>query len=141
MSESDPIVFRPREAGTRTSGSGNLGSEDYSGSGDRNYALRPASAITAFNRSELTTILDVYGRKVAAGEWRDYAIDMGRDRATFSIFRRASEVPIYRVEKSPKLARRQGLYAVIAAGGMVLKRGSDLRRVLQVLDKSLRIVD
>jgi hypothetical protein len=101
---------------------------------------REAAPATAFDRLELSEILRVYGRFVAAGEWRDYAIDMGRDTAVFSIFRRASECPIYRIEKTPKLARRQGMYAVVAASGLVMKRGADLRRVLSVLDKQLRLV-
>jgi Protein of unknown function (DUF2794) len=98
-------------------------------------------AIVAFNRQELNQILHVYGRRVAAGEWRDYAIDMGRESAVFSIFRRTSEVPIYRVEKTPKLARKQGTYSVITATGLILKRGHDLLRVLTVLDKGMRLVD
>ena len=77
---------------------------------------------------------------VASGEWRDYAIDFMRDRAVFSVFRRASEVPIYRIEKNPRLARRQGAYSVITATGLILKRGPDLDRVLRVLDHSLRLV-
>jgi hypothetical protein len=93
-----------------------------------------------FDRSELRAILDVYGRKVAAGEWRDYAIDSSRERAVFSVFRRASEYPIYRIEKNPRLARKQGIYAVVAAGGLVLKRGHALDRVLGVLEKRLRLV-
>jgi hypothetical protein len=94
----------------------------------------------SFNRAELRTILDLYARKVAEGEWRDYAIDFMRDKAVFSIFRRTSEVPLYRIEKDPKLARRQGAYAVIAASGLVLKRGHDLMRVLHVLDKPVKLV-
>ena len=90
----------------------------------------------AFDRHELSEILKVYGRMVAAGEWRDYAIDHLSDRAVFSIFRRSSEVPLYRVEKNPKLARRQGAYSVIAQTGMILKRGGELARVLRVIDKS-----
>ena len=90
----------------------------------------------AFARTALSDILKVYGRMVAAGEWRDYAIDHLPDRAVFSIFRRSSEMPLYRVEKNPKLARRQGAYSVIAQTGMILKRGGDLGRVLRVLDKS-----
>ena len=89
----------------------------------------------AFTRSELTRILGVYGRFVAAGDWRDYAIDLDPEAATFSIFRRSSEAPLYRVEKRPKLAKRQGAYAVIAMGGAVLKRGHDLATVLKVFDK------
>src|ERR671927_1227 len=84
----------------------------------------------SFNRAELRTILDLYARKVADGEWRDYAIDFTRDKAVFSVFRRSSEVPLYRVEKDPRLARRQGAYAVIAGTGLILKRGHDLRQVL-----------
>lgn len=93
-----------------------------------------------FNREELGRILDLYGRKVAEGEWRDYAIDFTRDKAIFSIFRRTSEMPLYRIEKDPKLARRQGAYAVVAANGLILKRGPDLGRVLGVIDKPLRVV-
>lgn len=90
----------------------------------------------AFDRHELSEILKVYGRMVAAGEWRDYAIDHLADRAVFSIFRRSSEIPLYRVEKNPKLARKQGAYSVIAQTGMILKRGGELARVLRVIDKS-----
>jgi hypothetical protein len=100
----------------------------------------PAPPVVAFDRHELSAILNVYGRRVAAGEWRDYAIDFGRQTAVFSIFRRASEVPLYRIEKDPRLARKQGMYAVIAAGGLVMKRGSDLARVIAVLDKSVHLV-
>jgi hypothetical protein len=95
----------------------------------------------AFNREELSQILNVYGRKVASGEWRDYAIDTLREKAVFSVFRRATEVPLYRIEKAPKLARRQGAYSVIAATGLILKRGHDLARVLRALDKGLRLVE
>ncbi|OYR09710.1 hypothetical protein CEV32_2141 [Brucella rhizosphaerae] len=78
---------------------------------------------------------------VATGAWRDYAIDHLADRAVFSIFRRASEVPLFRVEKNPKLAQKQGAYSVIAASGLVMKRGHELERVLRVFDKSLKLVD
>jgi hypothetical protein len=98
-------------------------------------------SVVAFTRIELNQILNVYGRRVAAGDWRDYAIDMGRESAVFSIFRRASEVPIYRVEKTPKLARKQGAYSVVTATGLILKRGHDLLRVLAVLEKGVRLVD
>ena len=94
----------------------------------------------SFNRAELRTILDLYARKVAEGEWRDYAIDFTRDKAVFSVFRRTSEVPLYRIEKDPRLARRQGAYSVVAASGLVLKRGHELARVLRVLDKPLSVV-
>lgn len=92
-----------------------------------------------FTRSELNAILNIYGRKVAAGEWRDYAIDFGREKATFSVFRHASEVPLYRIEKNPRLARRQGAYSVVAVTGLILKRGHDLARVLAVLDRDVRL--
>jgi hypothetical protein len=88
----------------------------------------------AFNRNELRVIFNLYGRRVAEGEWRDYAMDFRRDKAVFSIYRRTSEMPLYRIEKDPKLARRQGAYAVIAASGLVMKRGTDLARVLAVLE-------
>ena len=79
---------------------------------------------------------------MASGEWRDYAIDALRDKAVFSIFRRSSEIPLYRVEKHPKFARKQGAYQVIAATGAILKRGHDLAQVIRVLDKKkLRLVD
>ncbi|GGB38801.1 hypothetical protein GCM10011316_08560 [Roseibium aquae] len=84
----------------------------------------------------------LYGRMVADGEWRDYAIDHMKDRAVFSVFRRASEMPLYRIEKNPKFTRRQGAYSVVAAGGVVLKRGHDLTQVIKVLEKKrhLRVV-
>ncbi len=91
----------------------------------------------SFDRRELNRILGLYGRMVAAGEWRDYAIDFGEDCATFSIFRRASEMPLYRIEKRPRLRARQGQYAVIAVAGHILKRGHDLDAVLRVLDRKL----
>jgi hypothetical protein len=72
---------------------------------------------------------------VAAGEWRDYAIDFMPEKAVFSIFRRTSEVPLYRIEKDPKLAKKQGAYSVIVSTGLILKRGHELARVLRVLDK------
>lgn len=100
----------------------------------------PAPAVVSFDRRELQTILNLYGRKVAEGEWRDYAIDFNRDKAVFSIFRRASECPLYTVEKAPALARKQGAYSVVTATGMILKRGHELARVLEVLDKRVRLL-
>ena len=94
----------------------------------------------SFDRLELQTILNVYGRKVAEGEWRDYAIDFLTDKAVFAIYRRSSEVPLYRVEKEPRLARKQGAYSVVVASGLILKRGNDLATVLRVIDKPLRVV-
>ncbi len=99
-----------------------------------------ASSVTAFTRSELSTILAVYGRLQTEGEARDYAMDFDRDTAVFSIFRRTSEVPLYRIEKNPKLARKQGAYSVITPTGLILKRGHELPRVLEVLDKKVRVV-
>ena len=96
-----------------------------------------AVAQVRFDRGELNRILTIYGRMVSAGEWRDYAIDFLEDVAVFSIFRRASEMPLFRVEKRPKLRGRQGQYAVIAAGGLVLRRGHELAQVLKVFDKKL----
>jgi Protein of unknown function (DUF2794) len=93
-----------------------------------------------FDRRELDQILRVYGRKVAEGEWRDYAIDQHREEAVFSVFRRTSEVPLYRIVKQPKLARRQGAYAIVAGTGHILKRGHDLAGVLRFLDRPLRLV-
>jgi hypothetical protein len=103
-------------------------------------ARQPANLPVAFTRQELNTILEVYGRHVAEGEWRDYAIDHLRDRAVFSIFRRTSEIPLYRIVKDPKLARRQGAYALVAATGAILKRGHELANVLRVIDKPVRLV-
>lgn len=123
MSEIEPIRLRPQFAGTNF----NQTSTGFN-----------RESITVFDRRELTEILRVYGRKVAEGEWRDYALDMGSEKAVFSIFRRSSEWPLYRIEKVPKLARKQGAYSVIAATGLVLKRGHDLARVLGVLEKGLR---
>jgi hypothetical protein len=93
-----------------------------------------------FTRRELDRILGLYGRMVAAGEWRDYAIDFLKDRAVFSVFRRASEVPLYRIEKDPRLARKQGVYSVISATGLIVKRGHELDKVLRAVDKSLKLV-
>ncbi len=98
---------------------------------------RNAVPQTRFDRSELSRILTVYGRMVAAGEWRDYALDFLEEVAVFSVFRRTSEMPLFRIEKRPKLRSRQGQYAVIAAGGLVLKRGHELAQVLKIFDKKL----
>ncbi len=107
---------------------------------ERQSDARQAEARVAFTKDELQTILNLYGRMVAAGEWRDYAMDFLKDRAVFSIFRRSSEVPIYRIEKTPKLAAKQGAYCVIAATGLILRRGSDLARVIHVLDRKVKLV-
>ena len=91
----------------------------------------------AFHRSELNVILSLYGRMVAAGEWRDYGMSFLRDVAVFSVFRRTAEVPVYRIEKRPRLRLRQGQFSVIGMEGQVLKRGDDLKTVLRVLDRKL----
>lgn len=98
-------------------------------------AARPEHV--AFDRRELGVILTLYGRMVAAGEWRDYGISHLSDVAVFAVFRRTAEHPIYRIEKRPRLRDRQGQYAVIAMDGRILKRGHDLRTVLRVLDRKL----
>lgn len=99
-----------------------------------------AAPQVSFHRDELRIILNLYGRMVAEGEWRDYTIDFTREKAVFAIHRRTSERPLYRIEKDPRLARRQGAYAVIAETGRILKRGHDLAQVLRVLEKPLRVV-
>jgi len=95
----------------------------------------PATAVVFFERRELERLLRLYGRMVAAGEWRDYAIAGLSESAVFSVFRRASEQPLYRIEKRPALARKQGAWAVLGQGGHILKRGHDLEQVLKVFDK------
>jgi hypothetical protein len=101
----------------------------------------PVPNQVTFSHRELKRILDLYGRKVAAGEWRDYAIDFLKDRAVFSVFRRTSEVPLYRIEKNPKLARRQGAYSVISATGLIVRRGHELERVLRAIDPLSLVVN
>ncbi|WP_071674383.1 DUF2794 domain-containing protein [Nioella nitratireducens] len=97
----------------------------------------PQQDQVAFHRTELGVILGLYGRMVAAGEWRDYGISCLREVAVFSIFRRTAEHPIYRIEKRPKLRDRQGQYSVIGMDGQILKRGHDLKTVLRVLERKL----
>ncbi len=95
-----------------------------------------------FHRTELALIMSLYGRMVAAGEWRDYGISPLKDVAIFSIFRRTAEHPIYRIEKCPRLSGKQGIYAVIGMDGRILKRGHDLKAVLRVLElKMIKLVD
>ena len=93
--------------------------------------------LVRFDRTELGAILSVYGRMVAAGEWRDYAINALRDAAEFCVFRRTAEVPIYRIEKRPRLRSRQGMYAVVGEAGQVLRRGHELPAVLRHFDRKL----
>src|SRR5262245_8999915 len=108
-------------------------------SGGAGPAVAPVSRVT-FDRRGLDRMLRLYGRMCAAGEWRDYAIDFLKDRAVFSVFRRSAEVPIYRIEKNPKLARKQGAYSVVSATGLIMRRGQELDRVLRVLDKGPSLV-
>lgn len=100
-----------------------------------------AAEVVSFDRKELSAILSVYGRMVAAGEWRDYAMNFQTGLAVFSIFRRAAEVPLYRIEKRPALRLRQGMFAVLGSDGQVLRRGHDLAAALRVLEKPLKPVD
>ena len=129
MDKTDDIVpLRPWDTGAKA------GRDDTSQRIGQNAPER-----VAFDRKELQTILGFYGTKVAEGEWRDYAMDFGRDTAVFSVFRRASEVPLYRIVKDPSLARKQGMYSVVAQCGLILKRGHDLATVLRVLAKAPKL--
>jgi hypothetical protein len=94
-----------------------------------------------FHRRELDAILWIYGRMVGEGEWKDYAIDHLKDRAVFSIYKRSGEMPLFRIEKNPKLAAKQGAYSVINVNGTILKRGHELQQVLKVFDKVLKLVE
>lgn len=108
----------------------------------QNAARTAPYEVVSFHRSELGVILSTYGKMVAAGEWRDYSMDFLKDVAVFSVFRRATEHPLYRIEKRPKLAQKQGAYAVIGQDGQVLKRGRDLAQVMRIFDsKLLRVVE
>ena len=129
MGDTDPIPLSPGRGG------------HDEGSAAHRQSSAMMAAIIRFDRRELDQILWLYGRMVAAGEWRDYAIDFLKDRAVFSVFRRSSEVPLYAIVKDPKLVRKQGAYSVVAPGGHVLKRGNDLARVLRVLDRTLKTVE
>jgi hypothetical protein len=106
----------------------------------RRQRSRPAPPPITFNRRELHEILEIYGRKVANGEWRDYAIDQMKERAVFSIFRRSAETPLYRIVKQPRDSRRQGAYALVAATGRVVRHGHDLGPVLSAIDGRPRLV-
>jgi hypothetical protein len=133
LSDSEPIALRPRGAVINSSRA------DVTTASGQRIKHEPQ---VAFDRRELMQILAVYGRKVAAGEWRDYTLDFGREKAVFAVHRRTSEWPIYRIEKMPRNARKQGAYSVISATGLILKRGHELARVLEVLEKrSLYVVE
>jgi hypothetical protein len=119
----------------------NTADDGFRGGGEATllaFPLAPRETV-AFDRREMTLLLDLYGRFVASGDWRDYALDFTRELAVFSIFRRASEQPLYRIVKDPALARRQQQFAVVAQGGLILKRGNDLAQVIRVLLKKPRL--
>ena len=126
MSDTEPIAF-PLAARRRADEPGPRGKG------------RSEPRHVSFSRLELNQILSLYGRRVAAGEWRDYAIDMLAERAVFSVFRRASEAPLYRIEKRPRRARRQGAFLVVSATGLILRRGRELAQVLKVIDRAPRL--
>ncbi|MCM2440280.1 DUF2794 domain-containing protein [Agrobacterium vitis] len=107
----------------------------------RDYKQNLDPLPVTFHRTELDAILWVYGRMVGEGEWRDYALDHLKDKAVFSVFKRSGEMPLYRIEKNPKLAAKQGAFSVVNTHGMILKRGHDLRQVLKVFDKVLKLVE
>lgn len=141
MNNSDPVIIFPgRTSHTRhsqRSGHGPTGSSlIYSTS-----SAPCSDAIVSFQRQELNLILSRYGVMVSKGTWRDYAIDMGKDCAIFSIFRHTSEHPLYRIEKNPKMAKKQGAYRVLASDGKILKRGHELAQVLKLFDKKLELVE
>ncbi|WP_395812430.1 DUF2794 domain-containing protein [Devosia sp.] len=116
-------------------GSGEL--LDFAPSPPHSGGQKAAPLFVSFDRAELNAILNLYGRKVADGEWRDYAMDFLRDRAVFSIYKRASERPVYIVEKIPKLRAKQGQYMATSQDGRVLKRGHELANVLRVLEMAV----
>ena len=101
------------------------------------YPSQTTPQQVAFDRRELSVILALYGRMVAAGEWRDYGISCLRELAVFSVFKRAAENPLYRIEKRPKLRQRQGMYSVVSMDGQILKRGHELKAVIRVLERKL----
>lgn len=107
----------------------------------REYRQSKDPLPVTFNRRELDAILWIYGRMVGEGEWKDYAIDHLKEKAVFAVFKRSGELPLFRIEKDPKLAAKQGAYSVINTNGMILKRGHDLQQVLKVFDKVLKLVE
>ena len=132
MGDIEPIRLRQPARRDNSSPTGGLAANHSQG--------LSAHAVTAFTRAELSAILAVYGRLMSEGECRDYAMDFGRETAVFSIFRRTSEVPLYRIEKTPKLARKQGAFSVVSPTGLILKRGHELARVLEVLAQKFKVV-
>jgi len=98
---------------------------------------RDRRAIASFDRRELMRILDLYGRMVAAGHWRDYAIRLSPDAAVFAAFRRATERPEIRIEKHPQLRLKQGAFVLVGEHGQLLKRGQELGGVLAPVERRL----
>lgn len=107
----------------------------------REYKKNKDPLPVTFHRRELDAILRIYGRMVGEGEWRDYAIDHLKEKAVFSVFKRSGEMPLYRIEKNPKLAAKQGAYSVVNVDGRILKRGHELPQVLKVFDKVLKLIE
>ena len=106
------------------------------------HEAQPQSGTVFVERRELDLILRVYGRMVAQGEWRDYAMVGHKDFAEFAVFRRSGDAPFYRIEKRPALQVRQGQWAIIGEGGQILKRGRDLAQALRVFDgRKFQVVD
>ena len=98
---------------------------------------RSSSPQIGFTRAELMQIINLYGRMVAAGQWRDYALEFGRDHAAFWAFRRTAENPEYKIEKRPELRGRQGMWALIGEAGQVLRRGHELGPILAPIERRL----
>lgn len=107
----------------------------------REYKKSKDPLPVTFHRRELDAILRIYGRMVGEGEWRDYAIDHLKEKAVFSVFKRSGEMPLFRIEKNPKLAAKQGAYCVVNTDGRILKRGHELPQVLKVFDKVLKLIE
>ena len=107
----------------------------------REYKKNKDPLPVTFHRRELDAILRIYGRMVGEGEWRDYAIDHLKEKAVFSVFKRSGEMPLYRIEKNPRLAAKQGAYSVVNVDGRTLKRGHELPQVLKVFDKVLKLIE
>jgi hypothetical protein len=110
------------------------------GNGYDSVQKAPRNAPIMWTRTELNTLMSVYGRAVAAGEWRDYGLSSFADKAVFAIFRKAHEIPLYRVEKLPELRRKQGQFRILAMNNQVLRRGHDLKALLRAIEpKRLRL--
>ena len=140
LSKFDAVIPFPKKSTSRNSQISRKANITIKSNSSSSLSLTGAEALVRFYRLELNLILSYYGRMVAKGEWRDYAIDMRRDCAVFSIFKHTSEQPLYRVEKHPKLTRKQGAYLVVASSGQILKRGQDLGQVLKTFDKKIELV-